>query len=127
MKNTEQTYRWIVTHVRPDGFRSPTFANQGRYHHLTKDAAEAALKAVLANNAADHLSQVYGPAFATTVRADRMKTYDSGDIQGDPDAVIEYHPALDLKSSPADRLEMARAIRSIGGTVVEAVEEKAVA
>ena len=81
-KAGERTQRWALTHVGEDGLRKLTFANQGRNHFDTQQAAETRLRAVLHNNEPGRLVQIYGRDFLSSVRVDQIECYGHGDAVG---------------------------------------------
>ena len=71
-----------ATLEEPDGLRVLAFANQGRNHFDTREAAEAHIAATMnpATNCADTLRSVFGDV--TKARVDSVECYDHGDAVG---------------------------------------------
>lgn len=61
--------RYVATFVRPDGMRTLMGASQGRNTFATEQEAKAWIDAVLANNSATTIRQVWGPNPRFEVRA----------------------------------------------------------
>lgn len=68
--------RYAITHINKDGYRTLTFANQGRNHYETREQAETALSAYKP----DLQSKVLGDA-ADTLEVRAVECYDSGDAK----------------------------------------------
>ena len=69
--------RFAVTKIDKSGLRVLAFANQGRNHFDTQEAAEEYLRAVLSNNSKDTLASIYGDSSKMKVLA--VECYDHGD------------------------------------------------
>lgn len=71
-------------------------ANQGHRHHKTKEAANRALAALLANNSTERLAE-----FGHSFRVDCGEAYSHGDLKGiyfdDPEAPFDKQHASILK------------------------------
>lgn len=72
--------RYAITKINKDGDRVLAFANQGRNHFDTQEAAERHLRATLENNTADTLRSVYGDVSKMEVRP--VECYEHGDAIG---------------------------------------------
>lgn len=73
---------WAITHIDRSGFRTFTHSNTGRHHHPSKEKAEDSLCAILKNNGAHRLADVFGPHFIQTARVDWVECHDHGDRMG---------------------------------------------
>ena len=58
--------RWVLVHQGRDGNTVLTQPAQGRFTYETADEAYGVRSAILSNNGADTLTQVYGPRFRET-------------------------------------------------------------
>ena len=70
---------YAITHKHRNGFRTLSFANQGRNHFNTREEAVNRLKAMLLNNSKDTLISVYGNIDSFEVRP--IECYDHGDAK----------------------------------------------
>lgn len=74
---TQRKQMFAITHVNADGMRGLTFANQGRNHHETREAAQAYLDAV-----APSLREKVLGALADSLEVREVECYAHGDAVG---------------------------------------------
>jgi hypothetical protein len=60
--------RYAITKVDSSGMRTLAFANQGRYHFDTEEAAYEMLRAITSTNSLETLHSVYGDIRKMEVR-----------------------------------------------------------
>jgi hypothetical protein len=70
--------RYAITRRTKDGLRVLYGPNQGRFHHDTKESAEAHLAAMLTNNSKKTLDSVC-EGQSDTLRVDAIECYQHGD------------------------------------------------
>lgn len=70
--------RYAVTHVNKDGMRGLTFANQGRNHFDTREAAEQYIAAMKKNNPAKLITDMY----RDSLEVRPVECYWHGDAKG---------------------------------------------
>lgn len=58
---TDRVTRYVVTHIDRDGMRRLFGPAQGRFTHETAEEAQAHIDAIINNNGAQTLHDVYGP------------------------------------------------------------------
>lgn len=76
----QRVRRFAITHINRDGLRTLSFANQGRNHFDTREAAEEHLAAVKKNNSIFTLHHLYGDVDKMEVR--EVECYLHGDATG---------------------------------------------
>jgi hypothetical protein len=72
--------RYAITKVNKNGMRTLAFANQGRHHFDTEDAAYEMLRAITGTNSLETLHSVYGDIKLMEVRP--VECYEHGDAIG---------------------------------------------
>jgi hypothetical protein len=73
---------FALTFVNRDGVRTLMKANQGRHHFDEREAAQAALDALVANNKRETLAEVWGEQAVDTLAVREVACYAHGDAIG---------------------------------------------
>lgn len=74
--------KYNISFMDKNGLRTLCGINQGRFFKDTREAAEQAMRDIMANTGEDRLVEIYGKQAIGTFRVDAFECYDSGDAKG---------------------------------------------